>query len=136
MSEKNFTQEQEIGTKSDRTKKAKIKTLISYLREKHSCEFPDNYARMLFRMGMDWVPSKKVADAIILEWLEWEPYVDPESFQGFVQYELELLLKIHTTSTFGSPNLNEYIGNKAKVIKAPPYSKATTVYMDGNMVAR
>lgn len=138
MSNENFTDEQRnhLETNWNKEKRKEIKEFLAYLKEKYSCEFPDNFPKRLLRLGNDWVPSEKVADAIILEWLEWQPYVTQESYHSFVQHELDMLFRIHTASTFGSQQLLNFIGNKAQVVKYPPCSMSTTVKKNGELIVR
>jgi len=110
----------------------KIRSILRYATKKHCCTFPKNYEKKLYNlMNLEMIPSTAVIDAIIAEWHIWEPYVDPECFDQFVRYELESVFKIHTASTFHSPCLNNYIGNKATVIKKLPSPKSTTVHWKG-----
>ena len=52
----------------------------------------------------------------------------PESFNNFMLHEIESLFKIYTTSTFFSKNLDtSYIGQKAEVVKEPPFPMVTTI---------
>ena len=137
MCAENFTDER-LETEKTMGKKARnkvnaIQEVLDYAKKRYFCEFPEEFAREMYKIGDGWIPTRQLIDAIILEWAEWRDYVTRDSFNGFVEYELKKMFTIKTTSTFGCPKFNEYIGNKSKVVRLPPSRMSTTIYKDGTM---
>ena len=137
MCAQNFTDKRpqaERGTgKKAKYKLNEIQQIIDYAQKKYYCEFPEEFAQEMYELGDGWIPTRKIVDAIILEWAEWSAYLTRDSFQGFVASDLRKMFTLKTISTFGCPKFNEYVGNKANVVKAPPYRMSTTIYNDGTM---
>ena len=125
-----------MNSQQRNNKAEKIKDLLEYAKKQYGCEFPRDFHLMLSNLSEVYgAPKKKVIDAIFKEWKVWEKYVDKDSYNHFFQYEIETMFTLQTVSTFSSPVLRGYIGNKAtiKENKELPLL-ATTVTWDGSTI--
>lgn len=114
----------------------RVKVLLEYATEQYGCLFPRNFAMTLSNVAyMQRIPRKQVVDAIYKEWKVWEPYLEEDSYCLFFQNELKTMFRLQTTSTFSSPVLNGYIGNKATLKEEAELPLLTTTVMwKGNLI--
>lgn len=113
----------------------RISKCLEYAVRAYDCEFPKGFAEKLYDISYEKkMPSPKVVDAIVAEWKIWEPYVYGQSFNKFMQLELERIFKNQVATTFSSKKLKGYIGNKAIVLKEPPKGLITTIFASGKLI--
>ena len=122
-------QEREEGKAYAERPIEEIRNLLDYAKNAYNCEISDEFVEKMYKLAyLSWIPTKRHIDAVYAEWKLWTSYVAQESFNDFMLHEIERLFTIHTTSTFFSKNLgSSYIGQKAKVIKEPPFPMVTTI---------
>ena len=112
-----------------------FKELLKYAETKYGCVFSDGFEE---EITSDWSDTfklldKKIVDALVKEWNIWKPYVNPDSFNSFMEDGLKCLFQIKTTATFCSEKLKGYIGNKATIIKTLPSMLNTCITSRGTL---